>query len=316
MFFLLPVGVDYAPRRAPVVTYTFLGLNVLIYLFSWMALASGGFDGEMRFVEVLGLKPAHVTAHGFVTSLFTQVGLFHLLGNLVYLYLFGACVEDLIGRWQFVLFFLLGGLAADFLHIAAALANGTAEMPLIGASGAISACLGGFVVLLKNTKINFRYFVWFLVRAWDGDFWLPAWLVISFWFLMDLISAVGSVVGPGRGGGVAFAAHVGGFIGGFLMMLAWRGVRSWAGERGEAANVPAPAPARVPTRVTPRVAPVPATAAVKDEPATVYLHENGVQSGPFPPGQVRRMLAAGGVSPEAVYWREGMAEWRSVAEWE
>jgi len=108
-------------------------------------------------------------------------------------------------------------------------------MPLIGASGAISACLGGFVVLLKNTKINFRYFAWFLVRAWDGDFWLPAWLVISFWFLMDLISAVGSVVGPGRGGGVAFAAHVGGFIGGFLMMLAWRGVRAWAGERGEAA---------------------------------------------------------------------------------
>lgn len=223
MFFILPVGVDYEARRAPVVTYTFLGLNALIYLLSWVALASGGFDGEMRFVETLGLTPAHVTAHGFLTSLFTQVGLFHLLGNLVYLYLFGACVEDLIGRWQFVLFFLLGGLAADFLHIAAALANGTADMPLIGASGAISACLGGFVVMLKNTKINFRYFAWFMVRGWDGDFWLPAWLVILFWFLMDVVSAVGSVVGPGRGGGVAFAAHVGGFVGGFLMMLAWRG---------------------------------------------------------------------------------------------
>src|SRR5262249_48000783 len=148
-------------------------------------------NGNAENVEqwVIGhfwLTPDESVWYTYITSLLVHGGFFHLLGNMIYLYLFGACVEDVLGRWQFVIFYLLGGLASDFGHLLGTPEHFASHIPLGGASGAISACLGAFVLLLPKTRINFRYFVFLIFRFFSGEFWLPAWLVLSFWFLKDL----------------------------------------------------------------------------------------------------------------------------------
>src|SRR5580765_4305622 len=194
MFFVLPVGVDYRAQRYPMVTFTLMGLNTLIYLvelvFYLFALEHGTHHEVEEWVQQhFWLIPNQSAWYTYITTLFVHAGIFHLAGNMIYLYLFGACVEDILGRWQFVVYYLVGGLAADFGYIANVPEHFASDIPLGGASGAISACLGGFILLLPKTKINFRWFFW-LLRPFTGEFWLPAWLVLSFWFLEDLAAAI------------------------------------------------------------------------------------------------------------------------------
>jgi membrane associated rhomboid family serine protease len=301
MFFIIPVGVDYTARRYPVVTFILIGLNTLLYVIHLFVGWLGGPESPGRFLHALGLVPAEAAWYNYFTTLFTHVGFWHLLGNMVYLFLFGACVEDLIGRWQYVVFYLLGGLAADLAHIVASAGQFTSLVPLVGASGAISACLGGFVLLLAKTRINFRYVVFLVVRFWSGDFWLPAWLVLSFWFLEDLISAMLSLKDEAASGGVACAAHVGGFIAGLGMIALHKAFErrrqvAEAAARSALAKVKRAVPFRLP------------------ETPAIHIYDNGVQVGPFTLTQVNEMLVLGSISGEAQYWREGMIAWRSVIE--
>src|SRR6185503_4609415 len=111
MFIILPVGVDYRAARYPVVTFTLMGINTLIYLvelvFFLLALPDGGAENVEQWVHShFWLIPEEGVWYTYVTSLFVHAGFFHLLGNMIYLYLFGACVEDVLGRWQFVIFYL------------------------------------------------------------------------------------------------------------------------------------------------------------------------------------------------------------------
>lgn len=298
MFIILPVGVDYNARRYPIITFTFMEINVLVYLISWIPFMSNGIEGDEQFAQVMGLIPGDIKGYALITNLFTHVGFFHLLGNMIYLFLFGACVEDIIGRWQFVIFYLVGGLASDFMHILFSAGGHAASMPLIGASGAISACLGASTLLLGKTKINFRYW-YFLFGFGAGEFWLPAWLVLSFWFLEDLAMAVLGLLHDSAGGGVAFGAHVGGFLGGFGVMMLFRRFRHPEVEVEE--------PSR-PIRVQPR------SVAQPNEQPSVYLYEGSQQSGPFTHSQVQDMLSCGSISGETLYWREGMGDWKPVGE--
>ncbi len=300
MFFILPIGVEYRAERYPVVTFTLMGVNVAVWLASLIYILQGGEDAEIAFIENFWLIPAESIWYTYISTVFVHAGFLHLLGNMIYLFLFGSCVEDLIGRWRFAVFYFLGGLASDFAHIAATPEHFASEIPLGGASGAVSACIGGFVLLLHKTRINFRYFVFLFLRFWSGEFWLPAWLVISFWFLKDLFFAVLGYLQAESGGGVAFAAHVGGFLSGFALISANkfllrlkspRRAESFpeAGYAVEAAGEPAEAPA-------------------------IYLFASDAQLGPFTPLQVRQMLELGSITPETLYWREGMDDWRSVDE--
>lgn len=303
MFFIIPVGVDYRTQRLPLVTFVLIGINTLIYLISWLVFLGGGPIAEIKLVMALGLTPARVEFHTLFTSLFVHTGFFHLLGNMIYLFLFGSCVEDILGRWKFLLFYLGGGLAADFVHILVALASGGGDIPMIGASGAISACIGGFVLLLSRASINFRWFFWLIFRVWSGEFWLPAWLVISFWFLKDVFSAGFSIASESADEGVAFGAHVGGFLAGLGII----GLRRLAGHRGEEKQTQ-PLSVR-PVAAAPRQPRVVAVAR-----ADMFIYDNGTQLGPLTPAQVQAMLSDGTVSREAFYWREGMPEWRNVGE--
>jgi membrane associated rhomboid family serine protease len=297
VFFILPVAVDYQARRYPVVTFTLMGLNIALYLVA-LAIFFAGHNEADPLIMNLGLIPAEKTFWTWFTSQFVHAGFFHLLGNMIYLFLFGACVEDLLGRPLFSIFYLAGGLVANLSQVVLT-TELEADIPIVGASGAISACIGAFLIVLPRTKINFRYFAWVFFRVFSGEFWLSAWIVIAFWFLLDFASLILQLGLGGGHGGVAFGAHVGGTVAGALVMWAMRR-RLQRPDDGQ----PAPGPIRI-------APPAPQEA---DEPATVYLSIDGQQVGPYAPSKARAMVALGSVSQDAYFWQEGMPEWRPVAE--
>src|ERR1051326_806346 len=293
MFFILPVAVDYQARRYPVVTFTLMGLNAAVWLIGLTLFLAGQGESEPLIMH-LGLIPSEKAWWTWFTSIFVHAGFFHFAGNMIYLFLFGACVEDLLGRLRFSLFYLAGGLIANVTQVVFATDQET-DIPIVGASGAITACIGAFLIVLPRTKINFRYFAWIFFRVLSGEFWLPAWVVIAFWFVVDFASLVVHLSANSGGGGVAFGAHVGGTLAGALVMWIMR--RSvQAGDGGR----PAPRPARV---AAPAREP-------SNEPATVYLSVDGQQFGPYAASKVRAMVALGSVSADAYFWQDGMAEWR------
>lgn len=303
MFFVvLPVGVDYRARRYPVVTFTLIGLNVLVYLVTLAVRLNGGNAVDPWIYEHFWLIPAQSTWYTYLTSLFMHSGLTHLVFNMLYLFLFGACVEDLIGRTKFTVLYLLGGLIASFTYIAAAPGHFASRIPVGGASGAIMACIGGFLLFLARTRVEFKWvfvFLFFFVfRVFSGSFFLPAWLVISFFFGGDLLGEV-LTLGGGVSSSVAFAAHLGGFLWGLGAISL---EKQWQARQEPAKEAP-----DVPLRL-------PHATLAADETGTIYLFVNDAQAGPFTLTQVHEMLALGSIPADALYWQEGMTEWRDVAD--
>jgi membrane associated rhomboid family serine protease len=276
-----------------------MGLNTALFLVS-LAYFFAGKEGVDPLVMNLGLVPAEKTLWTWLTSMFVHGGFFHLAGNMIYLFLFGACVEDLMGRLRYALFYLGGGLIANLSQVFLTTAV-EADIPIVGASGAISACIGAFLIVLPRTKINFRYFGWFFFRVFSGEFWLPAWIVIACWFLLDFASLVLHLSAAGAGGGVAFGAHVGGTVAGALAM--------WVMRRSvQSSDEEQPAPRRIRVAAPTKATPLP------EEPATIYLWTNGQQVGPYAPAKVRAMAELGAITSDTYFWKEGMPDWRPLGE--
>ena len=228
MFFLFPVGVDYRTDRYPIVTFSLIGLCTILYLIGiYIFLEQVGQVDKLSdpLIDQFGLIPNRATPATWVSHMFLHAGFFHLLGNMVYLFLFGAVVEDMIGRGKFIVFFFVGGLAAAAIHIILS-DPASSHIPMVGASGAISACLGAVVILHPQTHVQFRYFLWLIIPFFNGDFTLPSWLVISFWFGKDILGLVYETLNPSSQGGVAFGAHVGGMVAGLIMAIGYRAIRS------------------------------------------------------------------------------------------
>jgi rhomboid family protein len=308
MFIVLPVGMNYRTGRMPIVTFTLIGLNVAVYLIGLAFTLSQGEDAFKWIIHNLWLIPAKSTFHTYLTSMFVHAGFFHLLGNMLYLFLFGCCVEDIIGRWRFAVLYLLGGFAADFAYIAGTPEHYASIIPMGGASGAISTCMGAYLLLRAKVKIDFKYFAFIFFRVFSGEFSLAAWVVITFWFLKDVFFAVLSYYVSEGGGGVAFGAHVGGFLAG-MGLIGLHKLLPTKREREKAKR----APMRVNVRkVTPIASP--ARAALETEAPTLYVYQGETQYGPYNLFQIQQMMADGSVTPEAQYWSEGMTEWRSISE--
>ena len=307
MFIVLPVGMNYQTRRMPVVTFTLIGLNVVVYLIGLAFTLSQGKDAELWIYEHLWLIPADSGWHTYLTSMFVHAGFFHLLGNMLYLFLFGCCVEDIIGRWRFSALYLLGGFAAELAYIAGTPEHFASEIPMGGASGAISTCMGAYLLLRAKVNIDFKYFGMIFFKVFSGEFSLAAWVVITFWFLEDVFSAVLSYYVNEGGGGVAFGAHVGGFVAG-LGLIGLHKLFS-PKKKAEAKR----GPVRVAVR---KAAPVRARApaALPTEAPTLYVYQGETQYGPFNLFQIQQMLTDGSVTGDAQYWSEGMTEWRSITE--
>ena len=209
---------DDAPRTTtPYVNYFLIALNVAVFLFEIQLTPSG----LMAFVRDFGFVPAHVSnfARGgagyalpaFVpvfTSMFIHASWLHIIFNMWALWIFGDNVEDSLGHFRYLVFYFISGIAASALHY---VFNATSAEPSVGASGAIAGVMGAYFLLFPSARVLTFFFVFFT--------WLPAWLVLGYWFVVQFLSgAATSIAATKQTTGVAFWAHVGGFIAGVTMI--------------------------------------------------------------------------------------------------
>ncbi|MFJ9556465.1 rhomboid family intramembrane serine protease [Nocardiopsis sp. NPDC101807] len=246
----LPLNDDYPVRRAPVVAYTLIAVNVLVYLLSPQAATAVWYPVDMvgRFCAVQdyfmrwGAVPAEILGQvdrvphavpecgavdgksvwfSVLSSMFVHAGAMHLLGNMVYLFVFGPVVEDRIGRVRFLLLYAVTGVAAAYGF---SLVEPGGEMPMVGASGAISGVLGAYLVVQFRSRVTTLVFVVIPMR-------LPGWALVGSYFVLQYLLYVTTSNSPGAGSGVAYAAHVYGFIAGVIAGLVVYRLRWRSGTR-------------------------------------------------------------------------------------
>lgn len=203
---------DHNPSgRTPYVTYALVAANIMVFLGYWLTITDP--RALDWFFASWGLVPAQVTSgagwSGFLTSMFLHGGWMHLAGNMLFLWIFGDNLEDIMGHLRYALFYLACGLVAAFGQV---VADPASYVPMVGASGAIAGVMGGYLVLFPRARIDVLviFVVFFRIFA------VPAWAMLGLWFGMQLFS---SFAAPSAGGGVAYAAHAGGFIAGLVLAL-------------------------------------------------------------------------------------------------
>jgi len=213
---MLPLR-DHLPTRSPaVVNYLLIAANVLVFAIEASGTIAVAADGR----SIAGaLVPAELVAHPFanlprlVSHLFLHASIGHLAGNMLFLWIFGDNVEDALGSVRYLLFYFACGIAAALAQVAL---NPHATVPMVGASGAISGVLGAYILLYPTSPIMVINPIPLMWLFWGFFIWLPAWLVLIEWFAGNLWSVMRPSEGHGAGG-VAFAAHVGGFVAGLIL---------------------------------------------------------------------------------------------------
>ena len=224
---MIPLRDANPTRRTPIVTLALVFVCFVTFAYQLGRLGSGGMEALDAFVTEWGIVPGELTAAWttgsnltgealtLITSQFLHGGWLHLLGNLLFLWIFGNNIEDRLGRIRFLVFYLVGGAVAGLTQVAI---DPDSTIPMIGASGAIAATLGAYVVLFPRARITSLVFLGFFYQLID----VPAVVVLVFWFLLQLIDGVASLGASDAGGGVAFFAHIGGFVFGALLGLVLR----------------------------------------------------------------------------------------------
>jgi len=233
---MIPLKDDVPSRSLPIVTVGLIGLNVLVFLYQLslgIDARGPGAGAAEAFVFEFGVIPCRLThscagtlvriaddfPHPWVTiltSMFLHGGLLHVGGNMLYLWIFGDNVEDTLGHGRFLFFYLVSGVAAA---VGQTLISPTSGVPMIGASGAVSGVLGAYLLLFPHatilTLVTFGFFIKFLH--------VPALIVLGFWIVLQLLNGYITVsaqtMGRGETGGVAWFAHIGGFLAGMLLLF-------------------------------------------------------------------------------------------------
>jgi membrane associated rhomboid family serine protease len=237
---LLPLKDVNPTRHRPVVTYSLIGINILVFIFElWsghggarIVTAYGATPFEITHMTDLtgqiggimhypGPKPIYLT---LFTSMFLHGGFFHLGFNMLYLWIFGNNIEDVLGPLRFILFYLFAGLMAHAMHIAS---DPGSIIPTVGASGAISGVMGAYLVLFPQARIMTLLWLFIFIQF----LYIPAFVIIIYWFVIQLVSGLVSLGGQ-IGGGVAWFAHIGGFLGGVFMIFLMAGGRVYWLRRG------------------------------------------------------------------------------------
>jgi membrane associated rhomboid family serine protease len=217
---MLPLTDDVPTARLPIVTLALVAVNLVVYLIS---LRHGGslLGGPTNAVaDHYGAIPHEFTHSGTrwataISSMFLHASVLHLLGNMLFLYIFGKNVEDSMGRLRFLAFYILGGLVALAIQVAV---DPNSLAPTIGASGAIAAVLGGYILLYPRAKVLSLVFIILFFTIIE----IPAILMLAIWFAEQAVLGAAGLADPtGSRGGVAYFAHVGGFVFGLLLIKAF-----------------------------------------------------------------------------------------------
>jgi len=211
---MFPIGDDdSAERTVPIVTYALIALNVLVFFLE--------LSGGEPFIERWSVVPRRLTQNpggDFITvftSMFMHGGWLHLAGNMLYLWIFGDNVEDRFGHAKFALFYLICGIAATFAQVAV---SSGSNIPNLGASGAIAGVLGAYLIMFPRGQVR--------VLMGRGVVPLPALAVIGMWIVLQFINGIGSITQSAETGGVAYMAHIGGFVAGLILTFLFGGRRS------------------------------------------------------------------------------------------
>ena len=208
---VIPLGdVSRRARGFAWVTALIIAANAFVFLLE--------LEGGEAFVKRWAVIPVRIE-HGhhlitIVTAMFMHAGWLHILGNMVFLWAFGPAIEDAMGRFRYLAFYLVGGVVAMLAQVAGSPGS---TVPCLGASGAIAAVMGAFIVIYPRDRI--RTFVWILIFI--RVTYIPAVVMIGVWFLFQLLNVVGSVATV-ETGGVAYLAHVGGFLFGVVTARLWK----------------------------------------------------------------------------------------------
>jgi membrane associated rhomboid family serine protease len=213
---MIPIRDDAPKAVTPYVTYTLIALNTLIFLFE-VSLPSRELQ---RFLFQFGVVPALYTQGGggllpLLSSTFLHGGWLHLIANMWALFIFGDNIEDYLGSFRYLLLYIACGIIASIAHI---FFNPGSQVPSVGASGAIAGVMGAYFLLFPAARVLTIvpiFFAWFV--------WLPAWVVLGYWFLAQFVNGAATAIAQTSntmrtGGGIAFWAHVGGFVAGVVLI--------------------------------------------------------------------------------------------------
>jgi rhomboid family protein len=230
---MIPLKDDVPSRSLPIVTIVLIALNVAAYVYQLslgLAVDQSGRAAAEAFVFEFGATPCRLTGTcdrgdfpspyvTVFTSMFLHGSPLHVAGNMLYLWIFGDNVEDTLGHGRFLLFYLLSGVAAA---AGQTITSPTSTVPMIGASGAVSGVLGAYLLLFPYATILTLMIFGFFVRSVH----IPAVIVLGFWIVLQVINGwltvSASAMGRGESGGVAWFAHIGGFLAGMLLLLLFR----------------------------------------------------------------------------------------------
>ena len=238
---MIPLRDRNPTRRTPIVTFALIGACFAAFALELSVTATSGDASLEAFFQRWGAVPADITGAlstgdlasqaivGMFGSMFLHAGWLHLLGNMLFLWIFGNNVEDRLGSALFLAFYLAGGIAAALTQVAIA---PTSTVPLVGASGAIAAALGAYIVLFPGARILSLVFLGFFYQLLE----VPAIIVLGFWFGLQLLSGFAAFDAETAQGGVAFFAHIGGFVFGLAIGVVLRIVGAGTRRRGQTAG--------------------------------------------------------------------------------
>lgn len=216
---MMPIGDINPTRRTPYLTWGIIAINVLVFL--WQLTLSPE-QLNAVFLE-LAAVPRNIASSPFgleslldaLRSMFMHGGFDHIIGNMLYLFLFGDNIEDRLGKILYIALYFISGFAAVYAQVIITDVNSPAGLiPMIGASGAIAGVLGAYLVMFPNVKVRAIVFLGYIGRVAE----LPALIVLGFWFVLQLVSGFASLgAAAAYGGGLAFFAHIGGFVAGAVL---------------------------------------------------------------------------------------------------
>ena len=224
---MIPLKDDNPTKTFPFVTIILIAINAVVFLYQLslgdvkgkaFVFTYGAIPYELMNSINLPLTPYIPNTVTVFTSMFLHGGFFHLAGNMLYLWIFGNNIEDSMGHIKFIVFYLICGIAAVFAHT---IVNPGSKLPMIGASGAIAGVLGAYILLFPRARVLTLVPIVFFIRIIE----IPALIIIGFWIVIQFLS--GAMSASVAGGGIAYFAHIGGFLSGFVLigLFKKRGVR-------------------------------------------------------------------------------------------